>query len=175
MEASSRLHEPQGSPEPDRLETLWNRIQERLRASIRREQYETWFRRTALASADERVLDEGSDERRLVEVVVHNGFTRDWLTTYYADVLQRAVDEVLGAPCNIQYVVDPERLPARSPLPQEAPPAPPEPPAAAPAGAAEDPSRVQLWATDDPERFARVGGRFLDMPLRADAVRVVDL
>lgn len=48
-------------------------------------------------------------------------------------------------------------------------------PGVAPPGAAEDPSRVQLWATDDPERFARVGGRFLDMPLRADAVRVVDL
>jgi glutamate racemase len=35
--------------------------------------------------------------------------------------------------------------------------------------------RVRLWATDDPDRFARVGGRFLDVGLSPDAVTVVDL
>lgn len=34
---------------------------------------------------------------------------------------------------------------------------------------------VRFFATDDPERFARVGGIFLGEPLGADAVSVVDL
>lgn len=34
---------------------------------------------------------------------------------------------------------------------------------------------LELWATDDPERFARVGGRFLAVDLRPGEVRVVDL
>lgn len=34
---------------------------------------------------------------------------------------------------------------------------------------------LELWATDDPERFARVGGRFLAVDLVPDSVRIVDL
>lgn len=34
---------------------------------------------------------------------------------------------------------------------------------------------LELWATDDPQRFARVGGRFLAVDLRPDQVHVVDL
>lgn len=43
---------------------------------------------------------------------------------------------------------------------------------AAPAGA---PGGVTLLATDGPERFARVGATFLGLPLRPDAVALVDL
>lgn len=42
--------------------------------------------------------------------------------------------------------------------------------AASPAG-----GRVELLATDDPDRFARVGSIFLEMPLRRDQVELVDL
>ena len=42
----------------------------------------------------------------------------------------------------------------------------------APSGASAD---VTLLATDGPERFARVGARFLGMDLRSDAVSLVDL
>jgi glutamate racemase len=56
----------------------------------------------------------------------------------------------------------------------------PSDPAPAPARREGEPpmephDRVQLWATDDPQRFARVGGRFLDLAVEAGRVRVVDL
>jgi glutamate racemase len=37
------------------------------------------------------------------------------------------------------------------------------------------PGRVTWLATDDPERFARVGGRFLGEPLHAEGVEIIDL
>lgn len=40
---------------------------------------------------------------------------------------------------------------------------------------AEGPGALELWATDDPQRFARVGGRFLAVELQPGEVRVVDL
>ncbi len=42
-------------------------------------------------------------------------------------------------------------------------------------GAPPGPGRITWLATDDAERFARVGGRFLGQPLSADAVEVIDL
>jgi glutamate racemase len=51
----------------------------------------------------------------------------------------------------------------------------PQDPAPAPTPPAEEGPRVRLWATDDPGRFARVGGRFLDLVLHAEEIEVVDL
>ncbi len=87
------------APDADALTDVWQRIQAALRDSIRREQFETWFRRTALTALDDKV----------VTIAVHNGFTRDWLTRYYFDVLTETVATVLGAKRTIEFVVDPER------------------------------------------------------------------
>jgi len=81
------------------LTGLWSDIQSSLRDSIKREQYETWFRRTALL--------ELTDEHAVI--AVHNGFTRDWLTRYYLEPLQKCVTDVLGAERTIQFQVDPEK------------------------------------------------------------------
>jgi glutamate racemase len=48
-------------------------------------------------------------------------------------------------------------------------------PAGAPAAWGSRPGRITWLATDDPERFARVGGRFFGSSLNAAAVEIVDL
>ncbi|HED64206.1 MAG TPA: chromosomal replication initiator protein DnaA [Planctomycetes bacterium] len=78
---------------------LWNRVLQVVQESIRREQYETWFQRTALLSLD---------DNRIV-VAAHNNFTRDWLARYYVDELSEAVEKVLGGRRAIEFEVDPER------------------------------------------------------------------
>ena len=104
MEASSRQPErtAQGGT-TETLEDVWQSILDSVRTSVRREQFETWFHRTALS--------EVADEH--VEVVVHNRFTRDWLETYYRGVLQQAIDDKLGPHRELRFLVDPDRLPAR--------------------------------------------------------------
>jgi len=99
----------------DALEVSWTRIQDALRSTLRREQFETWFRRTALVRCD--------DER--VRIAVHNGFTRDWLSNYYLDPLGRAVETALGSPRRIEFEVDPERT--AQPRTETAPPSRPAP------------------------------------------------
>jgi glutamate racemase len=42
-------------------------------------------------------------------------------------------------------------------------------------GAPPGPRRIAWLATDDAERFARVGGRFFGQALSAEAVEVIDL
>ena len=94
------------------LDDLWARVLDVVRDTIRREQYETWFRRTALVRADDEVA----------VVAVHNGFTRDWLTRYYLDVLTESTGRVLGTKPRIEFQVDPERTAG----PEEAAPAEPD-------------------------------------------------
>ena len=102
---------PEVSPErleratEDALVEVWGRVQAMIRGKIRREQYETWFRRTALLS-----LVDG-----VARIAAHNAFTRDWLARYYVDVLVESVQGVLGAPHRIEFEVDPERTGPVSP------------------------------------------------------------
>ena len=93
------------------LDELWSRIQDVVRNTIRREQFETWFRRTALVRVDEKEA----------VVAVHNGFTRDWLTRYYLEVLADSVETVLGARRSIGFEVDPERTSSGTPTDVERP------------------------------------------------------
>ncbi|HEX6881851.1 MAG TPA: chromosomal replication initiator protein DnaA [Planctomycetota bacterium] len=87
------------------LQEIWQLVLDVLGASIRREQFETWFRRVALIAADEATLT----------LAVHNGFARDWLLDYYKDELASAAEKAIGTPRAIQIVVDPERVAALAP------------------------------------------------------------
>ena len=101
--------EPSRPVEPDdgARDELWLQVLEAVRSSLRREQFETWFLRTAL------VRDDGVS----VCIAVTNGFTRDWLQTYYLNDLTQALEKTLGSPRRIEMIVDPERVPAgTSPL-----------------------------------------------------------
>ena len=97
--ASGFPEEPDFGSARELHERVWDEVLETLRASVRREQFETWFRRTALVELD--------DER--ATIAVHNGFTRDWLRNYYLSALRDALREALGDAREVMFVVDPER------------------------------------------------------------------
>jgi chromosomal replication initiator protein len=78
-----------------------------LRGTIRKEQFETWFRRAGLRSCDE----------RKVTLVVQNSFARDWLNNNYRANLEDAAKAVFGGPREIEIEVDPELSITRTALP----------------------------------------------------------
>ncbi len=100
MELRVREEPPTCRPSADpTLLELWSKVQEGLKGSIRREQFETWFRRTALVQLDETAAT----------IAVHNGFARDWLVRYYRDVLSDCLARVVGSRRHVEFEVDPER------------------------------------------------------------------
>jgi chromosomal replication initiator protein len=143
MEASLPA-EPAAAPSPPELDELWGRVQETLRGSIRREQFETWFRRAALVALDDSVAT----------VAVHNGFTRDWLARYYREVLSDSLEREVGSKRRIEFKVDPERtrrleLRPTAPPPPAPPPVPRIPTAKASAAAAVIETEGSLLITPD--------------------------
>ena len=90
--------DPATNPASEGLEAVWRTLRELLRAQIPRQQFETWFRRAALVHLD--------DER--LGLAVQNAFTRDWLKNYYLEVIEAAVQSVLGTSRTIEFAVDPE-------------------------------------------------------------------
>jgi len=90
------------------LEELWGRVQEALQSALKPQQFETWFRRAAIAHVDD----------ELVRLAVHNGFTRDWLEKYYRGELERSVASALGAR-RVEISVDPELAVAAVPTSPE--------------------------------------------------------
>jgi len=86
------------SNDPEVLAGLWETLQDALRRRMHAEQFETWFRRAILRSIDP----------ESVQLAVQNAFARDWLRTYYTDILAHAVQGVFGARRRIDITVDPE-------------------------------------------------------------------
>lgn len=84
---TSPVLQPSTAPSPA-LADLWRTLQNAIRARVQPEQFETWFRRATLVHAD----------GEQVRLAVQNGFTRDWLTSYYRDVLDQAIQQTLGGP-----------------------------------------------------------------------------
>ena len=129
-----------GSGEGDNLVTAWNDLQVALRKRIRREQFETWFRRARLRRA-------GSDG---VCVAVQNSFAADWLKSNYLVALEQSIECVFGAPWPLVIEVDPELTATRSTATATTP-ADPNPAPAARAKAreqrSEEPARL-LWSSD---------------------------
>jgi chromosomal replication initiator protein len=126
---------------------VWRDFLKALRGTIRKEQFETWFRRAALRAVD---------DHRLV-LVVQNAFARDWLSNNYRANLEDAARSVFGGPREIEIAVDAELAVPRAALPRpaEAAPARPEPATAAPARTpgngtlpTGDAGRALLWSSD---------------------------
>ena len=86
--------------DPADLAMLWDSIQAAIQRRIQPEQFETWFRRTALARVD----------AESVVVVVLSGFSRTWLEDYYRPTIEQSVEAVLGSPRRLTFLVDPEHL-----------------------------------------------------------------
>jgi chromosomal replication initiator protein len=103
---------------PGQLAAIWTEVQGVLQGYIQREQFETWFRRAELRALD-------ADTATLA---VQNGFSRHFIESFYLDVLERALGDVLGAPRRVQLAVDAELTvaPRRVPLEDRAGSASPE-------------------------------------------------
>ncbi len=102
----SNVQCPEATATVPRLGELWLALQNAVRARIQPEQFETWFRHAALVHADDQV----------VRIAVQNVFTRDWLNTYYLEMLGQAVLATLKGPRRIEFEIDPE-LVTSSPSP----------------------------------------------------------
>ena len=98
---------------PDR-----SQFHESIRRLVTRQQYDLWFSSLRL------VASEGGDAGPRLKLSVANPFIRDWLSTYYTDVLRAAVREAAGdaatwdlalAPPGEVAVADPARAEAPAP------------------------------------------------------------
>ena len=99
---------PAATPQPTSAADLlarWVDVQTALQALIQREQFETWFRRAELRSAD----------ASRVCLAVQNAFTRDWLERHYLTAIQRAVAKAFGRNLTVEFVVDAELVGERRP------------------------------------------------------------
>jgi chromosomal replication initiator protein len=115
-EAPEPLFVGSGFPTPNGgdLAGAWEQIQTALRKSIRREQFETWFRRAGLRSFG----PEG------VHIVVQNGFAADWLRSNYMIALEQATRAVFGQGWPIVIDIDPELSAQARPRSADEPAAP---------------------------------------------------
>ena len=73
----------------------WSAVLERVRREINRQQFETWFRKVDLLKMDE----------DLIEIGVPSLFFKEWLTSYYLDVLHGAIRSVTGHSPAVEFVV----------------------------------------------------------------------
>jgi chromosomal replication initiator protein len=85
------------------LSEAWELLSVAVRERVQPEQFETWFRRAALAGLDD----------TCVRIAVQNNFSRDWLRAYYLDALGAAVAATFGAELRVELEVDPELTLAR--------------------------------------------------------------
>ena len=93
--------EPASAPTDDSSSSLseaWKLLQGAIRERIKKEQFETWFRRAALVQADS----------SRVFLAVQNTFARDWLQANYSTELRAAVLAAFGEDIAVDFVVDPE-------------------------------------------------------------------
>ena len=123
------------------LSGVWRDYLNALRGTIRKEQFETWFRRAALRSVD---------AQRLV-LVVQNAFARDWLSNNYRANLEDAARTVFGGAREIEIAVDAELAAPRPVLPRAEDARPPRvepPPVPAPRATPAETSRSLLWTSD---------------------------
>ncbi|MFT7670739.1 MAG: chromosomal replication initiator protein [Planctomycetota bacterium] len=87
-------------PELDKsqLADVWKELRSSIRKRVQPEQFETWFRRANLDSV-------GKEE---LCIAVQNAFSRDWLQTYYRDVIEDAAQKLLSKKLRVEFIVDPE-------------------------------------------------------------------
>ncbi len=114
---------------------VWSAVSRQIESSLRRQQFETWFRCITPVEAD---------EERIV-LSVPNRFYKEWLETYYLSMIKESATKVTGASPAVTFVIggtasprperpstEPGTQPAREPAPVAA--------GAPPAAASEDAS-----------------------------------
>ena len=76
--------------------TRWQDVLAEIRKTLRKPQYDTWFRRVRFASP--------GDEA--VQLIVPNRFYADWLSANYRATVEEAVQRVLGFHPEVRFTVD---------------------------------------------------------------------
>lgn len=74
----------------------WQDVLAEIRKSLRKQQYDTWFKRVHFASAD------GTE----LQLIVPNHFYADWLGSNYRTTVEEAVQKVLGFNPTVRFQVD---------------------------------------------------------------------
>jgi len=116
------------SPASDRLAA----VLESVRQGVSKQQFETWFKALTLVEA--------TPDRAVFGV--ENAFFRDWLQTYYSDILRAACRQAFGGSPEVAVVVAPRPLSSgggSGALPPSPPPARPRPEHARSGGIVADP------------------------------------
>ena len=80
------------------LTDVWRQLRAVIRQRIQPEQFETWFRRADLVRVEQDQLC----------IAVQNAFSRDWLRSYYREVIEESAQKVLSRKLRIEFDVDPE-------------------------------------------------------------------
>jgi chromosomal replication initiator protein len=106
---------------------LWKAVLEEIRGQINRQQFETWFRKISPLSVNDRAI----------EIGVPSPFFKEWLTSYYLDVIHGAVRDAAGTDLAVDFVILEESEPTPEPTP-----APPRPEVRQP---------TQIWAEHGPD------------------------
>ena len=86
--------------EGEQVEHLATSLRDALVSALAPEQFQTWFKRSKLIRVDD----------ECAVVAVPNSFAKEWIAKYYLDVLQKAVDSILGADRSVVLVEQPESL-----------------------------------------------------------------
>lgn len=95
--AAEQKNADERSDEQQRSE-LWRELRSSIRKRIQPEQFETWFRRADLASVEGDTLC----------IAVQNAFSRDWLRSYYREVIEDAAQRLLSRRMKCEFSVNPE-------------------------------------------------------------------
>ena len=102
-----------------KIGNVWTEILSRVETKVNRHSFYTWFKPTAF------VQEVGQE----LTVRVPNGLFRDWLTKYYAGVINEALAELDREGIRIAFVTDVEAVkPAAQLTPPTPPPDPKSPP-----------------------------------------------
>jgi chromosomal replication initiator protein len=104
-------------PTLERIQDLWSRVLDHIRASIQPKQFDLWFRRIQVVDLDDREIT----------LEVPNRFFRDWVRSFYLSSLRKALETESGRILDVQFLIstDPD-LPETSTIP--APESPPRTP-----------------------------------------------
>lgn len=110
-DSESADEEKPATPElnDEQLADVWKELRTAIRKRIQPEQFETWFRRANLESVGNSSLC----------IAVQNEFSRDWLRSYYREVIEEAALKVLSRKLRAEFSVDPE-LTVHSPIVESA-------------------------------------------------------
>ena len=91
------------------VEYIWQKVEQVVRECVDTTKFTTWFE-----PLEPRAFAEGT-----LQVAVPNKFVRSWLMEHYHTLVSETLQELLGMPCQVDFVI--EERPAAEPSPEAEP------------------------------------------------------